>query len=81
MAEADHSPECDQAFDLARNRWNYLRMFGEWLEDRGWGPRPTDPPVRCPGGCITDTDRALWKRLADEADAHLNRHTQDALIP
>jgi hypothetical protein len=31
------------------------------------GPRP-----RCPG-CVSDADRVLWRRLADETAAYLRR--------
>lgn len=33
-----------------------------------WNLKPPPPP--CPG-CVTDSDRALWRSLADEADAYL----------
>ena len=33
----------------------------------GWATSATPP---CPG-CVTDADRALWRRLADEVDAYL----------
>lgn len=28
----------------------------------------------------TDAERALWTRLADEADAYLNRHPEETLL-
>ena len=31
-------------------------------------------------GCVTDTDRALWARLADEVDAWLGRDEQEGLF-
>jgi hypothetical protein len=30
-------------------------------------------------GCVTSTDRSLWTRLADEADAWLNSQSEEAL--
>ena len=65
MAEAEHKPECE-------------RRVPDWLHARDMhfyftgyddpGPRP-EP---CPG-CITDDERELWRRLADEADEYLGR--------
>lgn len=44
-------------------------IFGDTIH-----PEPT-----CPG-CVTSTDRELWTRLADEADAFLNRHSDEVLF-
>ena len=79
MSEAGHTSECEQQTTRAKNRWSHFRLFGEWLEE--WGKRPAGPPFACAGTCVTDADRALWGRLADEADAHLSRDQQDSLIP
>lgn len=38
----------------------------------GWA-REQRPDPRCPG-CVTDADRELWTRLADEVDAYLDPH-------
>ena len=38
-----------------------------------WKPPPCD-------GCISDADRALWQRLADEADAYLDREPEETLL-
>lgn len=37
------------------------------------------PRHGCPG-CVTDAERALWARLADEADAYLHRHEEEGLF-
>jgi hypothetical protein len=47
------------------------------LNYRGHGWKYPDPG--CPG-CVTQPDRVLWARLADEADAYLARDEQDALL-
>ena len=41
------------------------------LSGRYWAPIKPDP--ECPG-CVTDDDRALWARLADEVDGYLDPH-------
>jgi hypothetical protein len=68
-AEDAHTPECVAATNEAGRRWDYLRMFREWR--LSWGERPDGPPMPCPGGCISDADRLLFSRLADEVDAYL----------
>lgn len=42
----------------------------------GWA-REVHPDPACPG-CVTDADRALWTRLADEAEAYLGDAGQEA---
>lgn len=37
------------------------------------------PTAGCTG-CVTDDDRALWKRLAAETDAYLSRPTEETLL-
>jgi hypothetical protein len=37
----------------------------------GWA-REVHPDPKCPG-CVSDDDRALWARLADEATAYLDQ--------
>lgn len=39
----------------------------------------THPYPRCPG-CVTDADRALWERLAAEADSYLSRNVEEGLF-
>lgn len=73
MATAEHTDDCVRAYRAACRRagpkWEVdLDSAGDpvsmtWL---GTVPRP-DP---CPG-CVTEVDRALWARLADELDAYL----------
>lgn len=31
-------------------------------------------------GCVTDDDRALWARLADETDAYLHLEPEETLL-
>jgi hypothetical protein len=45
---------------------------GEW-------PRWVHPDSACPG-CVTDADRALWARLADEVDAYLAPEPEETLL-
>lgn len=43
-----------------------------WTTDRfDW-----DCPGLC-GGCMTDAERSLWRRLADEVDEHLDMQVAD----
>jgi hypothetical protein len=76
MSTAEHKPECkgtpERVVARAREISGYRRMFGE---DH---PKLT-PLDRCPG-CITPEDRALWTRLADEADAYLSRNAEEGLF-
>jgi hypothetical protein len=46
------------------------------LPINGWS---TSGDPGCPG-CVTDADRALWTRLADEADAWLARDDEEGLF-
>lgn len=53
---------------------------GESFQRPGWLWESWRTPASdCPG-CVTDADRALWKRLADEVDSHLARHTEETLL-
>lgn len=71
MAAARHTPDC--ARRLAK--WEAAESAHRWLMDKpDPGPRP-----EC-HGCITDADRALWVRLADETDAYLARETEETLL-
>jgi hypothetical protein len=47
----------------------------EWVDENALPPRLN----RCPG-CVTDTDRALWGRLADEVETWLGRDDQEGLF-
>lgn len=60
MSDAKHRPEC---FTLAPqgNQW----WFGKRI-----------PIAYCCEGCVTDADRALFARLADEVDGYLDPHPQ-----
>jgi len=37
------------------------------------------PDPACPG-CVSDADRALWARLADEVDAYLSHDEDEVLL-
>ena len=68
MSKAKHKPECDDAYEDAYLAQNLSRT--EFM---------ADCPRACPG-CVTDDDRALWARLADEADAYQSRHAEEGLF-
>lgn len=44
--------------------------------------RPWLKPMHDPdcAGCVTDDDRALWARLADETDSYLHRDPEETLL-
>lgn len=48
-------------------------------ELRHWGPLKVRPNPECPG-CVTDAERDLWRRLADEVDAYLGRDEEAGLF-
>lgn len=80
MSTAEHKPECDHLTAKPPPRWlsliddeGYIYAMALNPEALSW-ERP-----RCPG-CITDTDRALWDRLANEADAYLDRNREETLL-
>ena len=64
MSTAEHRDDC-----RAEDAWGLRHIVPRWEH-----PDPT-----CPG-CVTDTDRALWARLADEVDAWLGRDDQEGLF-
>jgi len=47
------------------------------VRDNPW--TKTHPTPGC-AGCVTDEDRALWSRLADEATAYLQHDDQETLL-
>lgn len=47
---------------------------GDWMGAFDW----TCPGI-C-GGCTPERDRELWRRLADELDAHLARNNEETLL-
>ena len=77
MADAGHSPDCAFATGKALDRWGHFHLFREWPEK--WGARPSGPPKPCPGDCVSDADRALFTRLADEIDAYLTPDADEPL--
>lgn len=75
MAEAEHQDDCEgtpeRVTRRARDRMGYRAIFGE--------DSPQPPIEPCPG-CVSDGDRALWARLADEVDAYLSHDEEGALF-
>ena len=55
MSTAEHAPEC-----RAEDAWGLRHIVPRWQY----------PDPACPG-CVTDADRALWARLADEMEAYM----------
>jgi hypothetical protein len=71
MADAQHTLDCE----ARREDWELaLRRHARWDNFPHPGPKP-----EC-WGCVTDADRALWIRLADEADAYLARNVDEGLF-
>jgi len=88
MATAQHKPECCQCgagyccgcigHPNMHPHWDKHGVPTGWPEHAETCPgNPCAPP--CPG-CVTDADRALWTRLADEADAWLARDDEEGLF-
>ena len=88
MAGAQHKPECCQCgagyccgcigHPNMHPHWDKHGVPTGWPEHAETCPgNPCAPP--CPG-CVTDADRALWTRLADEADAWLARDDEEGLF-
>ena len=82
MATAEHKPECCRC-----GRPYCCGCVGHPDYHPGWDEhygttRWAEHAARCPGnpgappcpGCVTDADRALWTRLADEVAAYLDPH-------
>lgn len=73
MADAEHKPECPS---LPANipywpAWHGIYDDAGDIEALGWnGPPPSAPTC---AGCNSDTDRALFARMAAEVDQHLDR--------
>ena len=73
MAEAEHKPECP-SLTAVEPYW----PPGGWVPTDGedpmnglsWiGPKPKWEPPKC-DGCNPESDRALFRRLAEEADEY-----------
>ena len=71
MAGAEHRPDCPPRD--RRPRW-----INEHDAD-GWITGGHEEQPRCPG-CVTDTERALWRQLADEYAAQVERGREETLL-
>lgn len=71
MATAQHKPECP-SLERRRDRW----ALADDNSHLTWVPAP---PRRECAGCVTDTDRALFARLADEIDRYLGAARDEPL--
>lgn len=91
MAAATHRPECcacglPWCCGCPRHRDGSLRHPSHPLTDRAvfelWEEHAATCPENPTAPCceIPVTDRELWTRLADEADAFLNRHSDEVLF-
>lgn len=65
MSTAQHKPECCGRRPNPNPRWGSAATVY--------------PDPACPG-CVTDADRALWARLADEVDAYLTPEDEGVLF-
>ena len=68
MATATHKPGCVGQYGVKEHR--------VWTEQGGIVQPAVEPWCH---GCVTDADRALWTRLADEVDAYLS-HEEEGLF-
>jgi hypothetical protein len=71
MSTARHKPECPP-----RHR------RPQWVNDHdsdGLFTGGHEDPPPCPG-CVTDADRALWTRIADEIDDYLTPAEEGMLL-
>ena len=69
MAEAEHRPEC--ASLRPEPYWVAWALSPDGMTMYWRGPKPPWSPAAC--DChLTDAERALFARLADEIDAHLS---------
>ena len=71
MSTARHTPECPPRDRLPR----WVNEHDDDLRIIGGHEGP--PP--CPG-CVTDAERALWGRLADEMEAYMARDDEEGLF-
>lgn len=80
MAEAEHKPECPSLTAVEPywppGGWVPIDKDGNWdfggngMHGLGWlGPKPKWEPPKC-DGCNPESDRALFRRLAEEADEY-----------
>ena len=78
MSAALHKPDCPH-ITARKPYWPMWSLADDGSHMTWNGPEPPWSPPACPG-CITDADRALWARLADEADAYLSRNVDEGLF-
>ena len=80
MAGRDHLLDCP-SLEANRPFWQSFETVtsadGQIQALRWMGPPP--PLPEC-DGCVTVAERALWTRLADEADAYLDREPEETLL-
>lgn len=78
MAESGHAPSCPWSNPARARRESGAPIWVPDYHDKDGLPvgrhlagfAPEIPP--CDGDCIPDHERALWRQLADEADAYLD---------
>lgn len=80
MAQAQHKPDCP-SLTAREPYWppgGWVPMDGnDPMNGLRWiGPKPPWSPPDC-DGCVTNADREMWARLADEIDHYLHPE-QDA---
>lgn len=68
-----------RAMSTAKHTVDCVERLAEWRRRSALSYRLRQPKPECTG-CVTDTDRALWTRLADEADAFLAREPEPDLF-
>lgn len=68
MSTAEHKPECP-SLTAREPHWDAWILAEDGKSMTWRGPKPPWTPPTC-DGCLTDADRALFERLADEVDAY-----------
>ena len=80
MAKSEHRPECAHLIpEPDRLPWDLVYSSDGIPESLQWrGPKPPWSPAPCDCG-LSDDERALFARLADEIDAHLSAGDDEPL--
>lgn len=83
MSESEHHDDCERIHRVVKvDRWLYAHGLDATLscaredghEPHEWQGNSRGGDWSCPGlcgGCQTDSERALWRQIADEIDAYL----------